>query len=59
MLPSCNLLSCPKTSPYCPLWCAAWYGLKELGALRRGMTVLVHSAAGGVGLQVGVVGGAD
>jgi NADPH:quinone reductase-like Zn-dependent oxidoreductase len=29
----------------------AWYGLVELGALRRGAAVLVHSAAGGVGLN--------
>jgi synaptic vesicle membrane protein VAT-1 len=29
----------------------AWYGLVELGALRRGATVLLHSAAGGVGLN--------
>ncbi len=35
---------------------AAYYGLKELGALRKGMTVLIHSAAGGVGLQVRVQG---
>jgi synaptic vesicle membrane protein VAT-1 len=29
----------------------AWYGLVELGAVRRGAAVLVHSAAGGVGLN--------
>ena len=29
----------------------AWYGLIELGALRPGAAVLVHSAAGGVGLH--------
>ena len=29
----------------------AWYGLIELGALRSGAAVLLHSAAGGVGLQ--------
>jgi synaptic vesicle membrane protein VAT-1 len=29
----------------------AWYGLVELGALKRGAAVLVHSAAGGVGLN--------
>lgn len=28
----------------------AWYALKELGNLQKGMTVLIHSAAGGVGL---------
>ena len=28
----------------------AWYALKELGNLQRGATVLIHSAAGGVGL---------
>ena len=28
----------------------AWYGLDTLGGLRKGQTVLVHSAAGGVGL---------
>ena len=28
----------------------AWYALKELGNLQPGMTVLIHSAAGGVGL---------
>ncbi|MBB1286520.1 zinc-binding dehydrogenase [Flavisolibacter sp. BT320] len=28
----------------------AWYALKELGNLQRGSTVLIHSAAGGVGL---------
>lgn len=28
----------------------AWYALSELGSLQRGMTVLIHSAAGGVGL---------
>lgn len=29
----------------------AWYGLTELGALEAGDSVLVHSAAGGVGLN--------
>lgn len=29
----------------------AWYGLMELGQFKRGQHVLVHSAAGGVGLQ--------
>lgn len=29
----------------------AWYGLKLLGDVKPGQTVLVHSAAGGVGLQ--------
>lgn len=29
----------------------AWYGLVQLGALSRGDVVLVHSAAGGVGLN--------
>ncbi|RPI09225.1 MAG: zinc-binding dehydrogenase, partial [Zetaproteobacteria bacterium] len=29
----------------------AWYGLVELGALKRGAAVLLHSAAGGVGLN--------
>ena len=29
----------------------AWYGLSALGALQSGQRVLVHSAAGGVGLQ--------
>ena len=29
----------------------AWYALVPLGAVRPGQTVLVHSAAGGVGLQ--------
>ncbi len=29
----------------------AWYALAELGAVRHGSMVLVHSAAGGVGLQ--------
>jgi alcohol dehydrogenase len=29
----------------------AWYGLIELGALKRGAAVLLHSAAGGVGLN--------
>jgi len=28
----------------------AWYGLVELGSIKQGQTVLVHSAAGGVGL---------
>jgi alcohol dehydrogenase len=28
----------------------AWYALSELGNLQRGMTVLIHSAAGGVGI---------
>lgn len=28
----------------------AWYALKELGNLQPGMTVLIHSAAGGVGI---------
>lgn len=28
----------------------AWYALKELGNLQNGSTVLIHSAAGGVGL---------
>jgi alcohol dehydrogenase len=28
----------------------AWYALKELGNLQKGSTVLIHSAAGGVGL---------
>lgn len=49
----------------------AWYALTRLGALRAGQRVLVHSAAGGVGLQamklaralggepVGTVGSAD
>ena len=29
----------------------AWYALTSLGALKAGQTVLIHSAAGGVGLQ--------
>jgi len=29
----------------------AWYGLLELGGLKRGAAVLLHSAAGGVGLN--------
>ena len=29
----------------------AWYALKHLGALQSGQQVLIHSAAGGVGLQ--------
>lgn len=29
----------------------AYYGLKNLGALERGQNLLIHSAAGGVGLQ--------
>jgi alcohol dehydrogenase len=29
----------------------AYYGMVTLGALQRGQTVLIHSAAGGVGLQ--------
>lgn len=29
----------------------AYYGMLNLGALQRGQTVLIHSAAGGVGLQ--------
>ena len=29
----------------------AWYALRTLGDLKRGQTVLIHSAAGGVGLQ--------
>lgn len=29
----------------------AWYGLTELGNLKPNQTVLIHSAAGGVGLQ--------
>jgi synaptic vesicle membrane protein VAT-1 len=29
----------------------AWYGLRSLGDVQRGDAVLVHSAAGGVGLQ--------
>lgn len=29
----------------------AYYALKTLGDIQRGMTVLIHSAAGGVGLQ--------
>ena len=49
----------------------AWYALKHLGALQSGQRVLIHSAAGGVGLQamqltralgalpVGTVGNAD
>jgi alcohol dehydrogenase len=28
----------------------AWYALTELGNLQKGMTVLIHSAAGGVGI---------
>lgn len=28
----------------------AWYALKELGNLQKGFTVLIHSAAGGVGI---------
>jgi alcohol dehydrogenase len=28
----------------------AWYGLMDLGSIKAGQTVLVHSAAGGVGL---------
>jgi synaptic vesicle membrane protein VAT-1 len=30
----------------------AWYALVELAAAKRGQTILIHSAAGGVGLQV-------
>jgi len=29
----------------------AWYALTDLGALKKDQTVLIHSAAGGVGLQ--------
>lgn len=29
----------------------AYYGMTRLGAMQRGQTVLIHSAAGGVGLQ--------
>jgi alcohol dehydrogenase len=29
----------------------AYYGMKNLGSLQQGMTVLIHSAVGGVGLQ--------
>ncbi|MEZ4436541.1 MAG: SDR family NAD(P)-dependent oxidoreductase, partial [bacterium] len=32
------------------VWLTAWYGLFEIGGLRAGQRVLVHSAAGGVGL---------
>ncbi len=31
----------------------AYYGLKTLGELEKGQTVLIHSAAGGVGTQAG------
>lgn len=31
----------------------AYYGLVHLGDLQRGQTVLIHSAAGGVGIQAG------
>ena len=38
----------------------AWYGLVKLGALDKDHTVLVHSAAGGVGLAaLEIVGGWD
>ncbi|MGA9284681.1 MAG: SDR family NAD(P)-dependent oxidoreductase [Solirubrobacteraceae bacterium] len=31
-------------------WCTAYYGLVDLGRLRRGESVLIHAAAGGVGI---------
>lgn len=56
-------LSLPYLRPIPPAWSfaegaafpvqalTAWYGLIELGALEAGDSVLVHSAAGGVGLS--------
>jgi NADPH:quinone reductase-like Zn-dependent oxidoreductase len=51
----------PKLSPvqgatFSVVFLTAWYGLRELVRLRPGMTLLIHSAAGGVGgafVQVG------
>ncbi|WP_433662634.1 type I polyketide synthase [Nocardia sp. CA-128927] len=31
-------------------WCTAWYGLADLGGLRRGESVLIHAGTGGVGM---------
>ncbi|MGV9317244.1 SDR family NAD(P)-dependent oxidoreductase, partial [Streptomyces sp. NPDC003691] len=32
------------------VFCTAWYGLRDLAGLRSGESVLVHAAAGGVGM---------
>lgn len=61
----------PTGAAYLVQTLTAYYGLTTLGALQRGQTVLIHSVAGGVGLQalkiakaydcfaIGTVGSAD
>ncbi len=41
----------PTGAAYLVQTLTAYYGMTHLGALQHGMTVLIHSAVGGVGLQ--------
>lgn len=41
--------SCPTAAGFPTAFLTAWYALHELGQVRPGQQVLVHSAAGGVG----------
>jgi len=43
--------SFPEGAAYLAQTVTSYYGMKELGGLQPGMTVLIHSVAGGCGLQ--------
>jgi NADPH:quinone reductase-like Zn-dependent oxidoreductase len=50
ILPLPNTWSFEEGAGFLVQGLTAWYALKELGNLQKGMTVLIHSAAGGVGI---------
>ena len=49
VLPIPDALSYAEGASIPVVWLTAWHMLVELGNLRRGQTVLIHAAAGGVG----------
>lgn len=49
VMPTPDTLSDAEAATFPTVHLTAWYALRELGGLRRGQRVLVHSAAGGVG----------
>ena len=49
VLPIPDALSYAEAASIPVVWLTAWHMLVELGNLRRGQTVLIHAAAGGVG----------
>lgn len=66
VVPSAQLFARPSTmsaqaaAAFPVVALTAWYALHELGAVRSGQTILVHSAAGGVGgtlVQLGRIAG--